>query len=285
MTYFTILGLKRTATKKEMKHAYRRLAQIHHPDKGGNEDRFKEIKEAYEYLLNHPYVEDVGKEQVIEPVGPEINDQVAQSPFISAFSKGFGIYDNEEAQINHPVQEFQIGDFGYGGYLASNEIIYKVPLEVAYSGGNIGINIPNFNPTVLQLKPRTPSGFKTTIDMKSSAKWSVGQISEVRLIIQIGPHQVYAISQGNLHCSFSLTLVELISKVPLNLPSPDGRHMMSVSFPVGYEIGQDIDLRNYGLEQKNDDTSIGSIIIAIRVKLPELSSHQIKQITDIIENK
>ncbi|MDO8491829.1 MAG: J domain-containing protein [Dehalococcoidia bacterium] len=52
--YYEILGLKRTASDKDMKQAYRRLARKHHPDLNpGNkaaEATFKEINEAYEVL-------------------------------------------------------------------------------------------------------------------------------------------------------------------------------------------------------------------------------------------
>ncbi|MEH6649365.1 MAG: DNA-J related domain-containing protein [Motiliproteus sp.] len=34
----------------EIRHAYRKLAAIHHPDKGGDSDRFRQIREAYELL-------------------------------------------------------------------------------------------------------------------------------------------------------------------------------------------------------------------------------------------
>mgnify|MGYP000462107559 CR=1 FL=1 len=45
-----VLGVSKTATQDEIKRAYRKLAQKHHPDRGGNEDRFKQINEAYEIL-------------------------------------------------------------------------------------------------------------------------------------------------------------------------------------------------------------------------------------------
>ncbi|MEK7082154.1 MAG: molecular chaperone DnaJ [Patescibacteria group bacterium] len=48
--YYEVLGVARNATKEEIKKAYRSLAHKYHPDKGGNEARFKEINEAYQIL-------------------------------------------------------------------------------------------------------------------------------------------------------------------------------------------------------------------------------------------
>lgn len=50
MDYYQILGVDRNADTKEVKKAYRRLASKHHPDKGGDENKFKEIQAAYETL-------------------------------------------------------------------------------------------------------------------------------------------------------------------------------------------------------------------------------------------
>jgi len=48
--YYDILGVKKTATPDEIKKAFRKLARKHHPDAGGDEEKFKEINEAYETL-------------------------------------------------------------------------------------------------------------------------------------------------------------------------------------------------------------------------------------------
>src|ERR1700688_2734439 len=62
MTYYDILGVPQTASKDEIKKAYRKLAQDFHPDKLAGippavlklaEEKFKDVQEAYEILTKH----------------------------------------------------------------------------------------------------------------------------------------------------------------------------------------------------------------------------------------
>jgi DnaJ-class molecular chaperone len=47
MDPYSVLGVSKTATHDEIRKAYRSLAMKHHPDRGGNEEQFKQINEAY----------------------------------------------------------------------------------------------------------------------------------------------------------------------------------------------------------------------------------------------
>jgi molecular chaperone DnaJ len=50
--YYKILGISRGASQEEIKKAFHRLAHKHHPHKGGDEAKFKEVNEAYQVLSN-----------------------------------------------------------------------------------------------------------------------------------------------------------------------------------------------------------------------------------------
>ncbi len=68
--YYEVLGVGRDAAPEEIKSAYRRLAKEYHPDRNpqdraGAEERFKELSEAYEVLI------DSGKRRLYDQYGHE----------------------------------------------------------------------------------------------------------------------------------------------------------------------------------------------------------------------
>ena len=48
--YYKALDLDKTASHEDIKKQYKKLAMLHHPDRGGDVDKFKDIGEAYEIL-------------------------------------------------------------------------------------------------------------------------------------------------------------------------------------------------------------------------------------------
>jgi DnaJ family protein A protein 2 len=52
MSYYEELKIEREATKADIKKAFRNLSLQNHPDKGGDEEKFKKISEAYNTLID-----------------------------------------------------------------------------------------------------------------------------------------------------------------------------------------------------------------------------------------
>ena len=103
--YYEVLGVSKNASPDEIKKAYRQLAVQHHPDRGGDEAKFKEVSEAYE-VLNDP-----SKRQRYDQFGHAGVGTSAASggnPF-----SGFGGFSGAE-NIN-----FDFGDLGLGDIFGS----------------------------------------------------------------------------------------------------------------------------------------------------------------------
>ncbi|MDY0177842.1 MAG: molecular chaperone DnaJ [Bacilli bacterium] len=82
---YEVLGIKKTATKDEIKSAYRKLAKKYHPDnkETGNEAKFKEVQEAYDILF------DDNKKATYDQFGHAAFDQAGRNPGANPFSGGF----------------------------------------------------------------------------------------------------------------------------------------------------------------------------------------------------
>ena len=86
------LGLKKNATRSEIKSSYRSLVKKHHPDKGGEKERFLAIQNAWE-TLNDP----IKKEQY-------------DRSFVSSNSSFDSLNENWEKKINSKKYNSSIKD-------------------------------------------------------------------------------------------------------------------------------------------------------------------------------
>lgn len=81
MNPYEILGVTKTATLEEITIRYKSLAQKHHPDKGGDEETFKLIKQAYE-ILSDPdrrlRYDSTGETREPQPILQEALDQICR---------------------------------------------------------------------------------------------------------------------------------------------------------------------------------------------------------------
>jgi molecular chaperone DnaJ len=81
--YYDILGVSRDASQDEIKKAYKQLAKEHHPDVGGDEEKFKKISEAYAVL------KDEEKRQQYDQFGKDgFNQRYSQEDIFKNFNFG-----------------------------------------------------------------------------------------------------------------------------------------------------------------------------------------------------
>lgn len=91
--YYEILGVQKSASADDIKRAFRKLAQEHHPDKGGDPEKFKEVNEAYQVLT------DAEKRQQYDQYGQTFEQARSQGGFqgfegfrdFSTWAEGAGV--------------------------------------------------------------------------------------------------------------------------------------------------------------------------------------------------
>jgi molecular chaperone DnaJ len=139
--YYDVLGISKTASKDEIKNAYRKLALQYHPDRNkaaGSEEKFKEISEAYAVLSDdekrkrYDTYGHVGSEEVFR--GSEANfDEIFKD-------MGFGGFRDIFEQIFGSRTGFggvNRGDpfgfgfsFGGGGRRKGQDLVYDMDLSL-----------------------------------------------------------------------------------------------------------------------------------------------------------
>ncbi len=139
--YYKILGVQRGASADEIKKAYYKLAHQYHPDKGGNEAKFKEINEAYQVLSDHEKRAQYDRfGRTFEGAGTE--------PGFSGFrwswgTPGYEGADGEGAGFDFPDIEEIFEDFFGGGSETREkdlrkgndiEVEFEIPLEATLKG-------------------------------------------------------------------------------------------------------------------------------------------------------
>jgi DnaJ family protein A protein 2 len=135
--FYQILGINTDASEIDIKKAYRNLALKHHPDKGGDSEKFKEISLAYETLS------DPGQKEIYDKFGEE------------GLKHGNGNGNGNQHNFHDPFNFFQsfFGGGGGGGGFNFNiprqrqqkspeitHIIYMT-LEEIYNGKSINVTL------------------------------------------------------------------------------------------------------------------------------------------------
>jgi len=130
--YYDILGIEKSASKDDIKKAFRRLAHTYHPDKkGGDEQKFKEVNEAYQILS------DDKKRAEYDAYGRVFSGQGANG--FEGFSgfQGFGGANADFGDINDIFSEFFGGmGGGRGGRRRGSDI--SIDLELSFEEAVFG---------------------------------------------------------------------------------------------------------------------------------------------------
>lgn len=257
--YYEILGVGKTASADEIKKAFRKLAIEHHPDRGGDETKFKEINEAYEVL------KDDKKRQRYDQFGHAgVGGATGGGNPFEGFG-GFGQGQN----VNFDFGDLGLGDifssfFGGGGHGRQRqargrdvEMGVEITFEQAVFGTEVNLNL-NLDDTCPHCKGTTVEPgheLKTCDQCKGS-----GQVIQVMKTI-FGNIQQAAVCP---RCGGKGKVPEKECTVCKGSGTQRKAQEIGLKIPAGIDDGATIRLREHGEAIANGPK--GDLYVNIRVR-------------------
>lgn len=262
--YYEVLGVGKNASADEIKKAFRRAAVEHHPDKGGDEAKFKELGEAYEVLSNPE------KRQRYDQFGHAGVGGDSGGPGAGAYG-GFGGFGGQGQNINFDFGDLGLGDifesfFGGGGRSSGRqrqargrdlETNVNLSFEQAIFGAEIDLSM-HLEDVCSHCKGTTaePGHELKTCDVCKGS----GQITRVMQTVFGNIQQATVCS----NCSGKGRVPEKVCSNCRGKGTERREQKVKLKIPAGIDDGATIRLREHGEAVANGPK--GDLFVNVRVK-------------------
>ncbi|WP_313434462.1 DnaJ C-terminal domain-containing protein [Novosphingobium sp.] len=297
---YSTLGVSRTASEKDIKSAYRKLAKELHPDTNKDNpkaaERFSEVAGAYDLLSDKDKRARFDRGE-IDAEGNPMGFGGGSGGFGGAgfgsgpggqrgFSGGFGGNDGIDLEdlfggIFGGGNQRGAGGFGgMGGSAGMGAGMGGGRGRAAPRGGNVNYRLSVPLTDAAELKPqritlsdgktidlKLPNGLEDGTQMRLAGKGEVGPggAGDAIVTIQIQPHAFFRQDGDDLRVDLPITLDEALNGSKVKAPTAAGAVMLSV--PAGASSGKVLRLKGRGMVRK--DGSRGDLLITLQIVLPE----------------
>lgn len=279
--YYKVLGLEKTATKDEIKAAYRTLAKKYHPDvnKSANAtEMFQEISEAYEVLY------DDTKRQQYDRFGHMENN--------GGFG-GFGGFQQQggfssfNGNLNDLFGDI-FGGFGFGNFRSANQPMrgksihqqVRITLEDVYTGKKLKVKKADNSMIDISIPKGVENGMELRIKDGGHEGRNGGPKGYLILQIIINETAGYEIRGRDLYYQLNINYFDLLLGQKITLNYLDGNEL-KFKFPECTNPHDLIRIKNKGLPYLNS-SRFGDLYISLTPQMPKrLSSRMRKQIEDL----
>lgn len=279
--YYKTLGVPRTATEKEIKGAYRRLARKHHPDLNpGNkqaEARFKEINEAHEVLS------DPEKRKRYDALGENWQ----------SFAQGGWPPPGGRVRVNvgNPEDLGGFSDFfktifggGFGGFgdgveippeAMDREADVSLSLEEVLKGTTRTLDLGKGGRRV---EVRIPAGVRegSRVRVAGEAGGKGAPAGDLYLRVHLQPHPVFRRSGDDLETTVPVPLSTAVLGGEVDVPTLEAK--LGIKVPAGTSPGQVFRLRGHGLPRLERGGGRGDILASLAVKIPSSLSKREREL-------
>jgi curved DNA-binding protein len=304
--YYSTLGVAKTATQKELKQAYRKLARKHHPDVNPGdksaEGRFKEINEAYEVLgdpVKRKKYDELGANwRMYEQAGaggaPPHGGQPGGAWNVPSGGApgggGFRTMTEEEMREMFgdadPFSDFFHTFFGGGGVQDRGtragagrgrprkgrdvEHELELGLEDAYHGAmrRLSIKLDGHARTVdVRIPPGVGDGSRVRVTGEGEHGSAGAQSGDLYLRIRLTPHPTFERKGKDLYTHVAIPLTTAVLGGEAEVATLAGKPLR-LKIPPTTQQGQVFRLKGHGMPSVGKTEEHGDLYATVDVQLP-----------------
>lgn len=274
--FYKVLGVTKSASRDEIKRAYRKLAQKYHPDanKGdaAAEGRFKEISEAYAILSNDAKRAEYDQlRKLVEAGGSRFYGFTpggSQSVRVNIGDLGdlFG-----EAGGGSVFDDLFSG-FGFRGQERGADVESEVTLdfEEAISGATIKLE----NGTRVRIPPGVKDGTRIRAAGRGRPSPNGQSAGDLYVLVNVRSHPIFSSAgNGDIGLALPVTYSEAALGADIEVPTMDGA--VKVKVPPGTNPGQTLRVRGHGGTRPKGGR--GDLLVKIEIEVPQKLSRKEKE--------
>jgi curved DNA-binding protein len=302
--YYKILGVKKEASLKDIKKAYRKLASKYHPDKNpdnkGAEEKFKEVNEANGVLSDKEKREKydaLGSNwDAYQHTGDDWRKYANQNGQKRRSSQGDASSFYGQQNAGEDFSSFFETFFGGGGQsrggqqagFSGGDIQAEMPITLleAYQGSKRTFAIHNSNLRI-HIKPGSYDGQQLKIKGKGQSSVQGGNSGDLFIILKVQQDPRFQRNGNDLTHIASVDVYTAILGGKIEVPTLTGN--VKVTVPKESETGKTLRLKGKGMPFYGKPAQYGDLLVKLTVNLPKnlttTEEELFKKLQDLREKK
>jgi DnaJ-class molecular chaperone len=288
---YTVLGVPRGVSEKDLKSAYRKLAKQHHPDQNKDpksQAKFAEISSAYDFLTDKEKRGQYDRGEIDADGQPRFagfsrgggtrggrsagGQNFSPEDILKEFMSGFGSAGAGPGPRTGRAPGGQSWDPFAGGFTAGGRtsagatgediaVTAAVSLEDAHKAASISVRMPTGKLLSVKLPAKVEDGQQIRLKGQGNPSPFGGEPGDALITVKFERHKVFRREGHDLRVDLPITLYEAVLGAKVRVPTIDGS--AELNLPAGVDTAKSLRLKGKGLYGDGD------LYVSLRIVLPE----------------